>query len=274
MFWSKGPMAIFFLIFFRKPTHCNSYIHFFSYHDDKVKYSVISSMFLRAYRICSPSYIDKEIELIFSCFKSLGYPHWFVEKAHFKARKIFYSPPVGIPFDYHRKLALPYIKENKSTVRDLKQLGYDTIYKYPNTIGKWFVKNSPKVQTEAGVYVIPCKDCQQPYIGESGRNYLLRLSEYKRAVRNGDQNNTWCVHMSENNHIIDWENTKLICKIKEEKKRKIIESAVISSVKNVNLNDGFYQFDSLTSRYVIEAANLKKTIKQLNEVVCDQEAVT
>ena len=73
--------------------------------------------------------------------------------------------------------------------------------------------------------------------------------------------------MSENNHIIDWENAELICKVREEKKRKIIESAVINSIRNVNLNDGFYKFDALTSRYVIEAANLQKTVKQLNEAV-------
>ena len=53
--------------------------------------------------------------------------------------------------------------------------------------------------------------------------------------------------MSQQNHPIDWENTKLIYKEKDEKKRKIVEAAVINSVKNANLNDGFYKFDSLTT---------------------------
>ena len=73
--------------------------------------------------------------------------------------------------------------------------------------------------------------------------------------------------MSENNHAIDWENSKLICKVREEKKRKITESAAINLIKNVNLNEGFYKFDCLTSKYVIEAANLQNTIKQMNEAV-------
>ena len=162
---------------------------------------------------------------------------------------------------------IPYIKENKNTVEDLKKLGYDAIYKYPNTIGKCLIKNSPKDQTDAGVYIIPWKDFKQRCIGETGRNYKQRLSEHKRAVRNGDQNNAVFVHMSENNHAVDWDNSKLICKVREEKKRKIIESATINLIKNVNLSDGFYKFDCLTSRYVIEAANLQKTIKQLNESV-------
>ena len=53
--------------------------------------------------------------------------------------------------------------------------------------------------------------------------------------------------MSTQNHPIDWENTKLIYKEKDEKKRKIVEAAVINSVKNANLNDGFYKFNSLTT---------------------------
>ena len=154
-----------------------------------------------------------------------------------------------------------------NTVDDLKKLGYDAIYKYPNTIGKCLIKNSPKDQIDAGVYIIPCKDCKQPYVGETGRDYQQRLSEHKRAVRNGDLNNAVFVHMSENNHAIDWENSKLICKVREEKKRKITESAAINLIKNVNLNEGFYKFDCLTSKYVIEAANLQNTIKQMNEAV-------
>ena len=259
---------------FRKPTHSNSYIHFFSYHDDKVKVSVISSLFLRAYRICSPSFIDKEIEIIFNCFKSLGYPYWFIEKAHFKARKIFYSPPARFPFDHQTNLILPYLKENKDTIGDLRQLGYKTIFKYPNTIGKYLVKNSPKEETNAGVYAIPCKECKLPYIGETGRDCEKRVSEHKRAVRNGDVNNALFAHMSQQNHPIDWENTKLIYKVKDEKKRKIVEAAVINSVKNVNLNDGFYKFDSLTTKYVIDAANLGKTVKQLNGQITVQGDVT
>ena len=76
------------------------------------------------------------------------------------------------------------------------------------------------------------------------------------------------------NRNIDWENTKLIYKVKDEKKRKIVEAAVINSVKNVNLNDGFYKFDSLTTKYVIDAANLGKTIKQLNGQITVQGDVT
>ena len=53
---------------YRKRTHSNAYIHYFSCHDITVKKSVISTLFLTAYRICHPSYLDEEIVKIQTIF--------------------------------------------------------------------------------------------------------------------------------------------------------------------------------------------------------------
>ena len=47
---------------YRKPTNNLSYIHFYSGHSNRIKESVFISMFLRAYRICSPEFFDIEIK--------------------------------------------------------------------------------------------------------------------------------------------------------------------------------------------------------------------
>ena len=54
------------------------------------------------------------------------------------------------------------------------------------------------------------------------------------------------------------------------RKEKIVEAAVINSVKNANLNDGFYKSDSLTTNYVIDW----ETNKQLNGQIIVQGDVT
>ena len=77
---------------FRKVTHSNSYIHSFSNHNINVKLSTMSNIFLRAYNICDPEYIDDEINYIFDIFKKLGYGEVAVKKSYFKARKTFYKP--------------------------------------------------------------------------------------------------------------------------------------------------------------------------------------
>ena len=48
------------------------------------------------------------------------------------------------------------------------------------------------------------------YIGETGRNLKTRLTEHKRATRNGDVNNHIAEHHRLTNHAIDWDSAKCV----------------------------------------------------------------
>ena len=48
-----------------------------------------------------------------------------------------------------------------------------------------------------------CCDCQTTYIGETGRNFSTRLTEHKRAARNGDANNQIAEYHLQTKHQID-----------------------------------------------------------------------
>ena len=68
------------------------------------------------------------------------------------------------------------------------------------------VKDRDELNNRQGaVYKIKCSDCQVSYIGETGRNLNTRLTEHKRATRNGDANNHIAVHHQLTNHNIDWD---------------------------------------------------------------------
>ena len=77
---------------YRKPTHCNLFIHSFSNHVNSVKLGAITSIFLRAYRLCDPEFIDQEIVFISIESSKLGYNYNFINKAHYKARRTYYAP--------------------------------------------------------------------------------------------------------------------------------------------------------------------------------------
>ena len=234
---------------YRKPTHCNLYMHYFSYHDDNVKYSVISSMFLRALRICSPQLIDSENVKIWNIFRNLKYPDWFIQKAYFKARKSFYVPKNSDPRK-KQYLCLPYIKGLENVKPFAKQLNTEIAFKYTSTVKNILVKNNFTKQEEAGVYSIPCKDCPLVYIGETGRNVETRLKEHKYAFRNCNMENAVFHHAYQNNHCIDWNASKLMYKCNNYVKRKIIESVYIDQRQNFNLSEGTYKLDPLM-RYIV-----------------------
>ena len=63
---------------------------------------------------------------------------------------------------------------------------------------------------QGAVNKIKCCDCQASYIGETGRNLSMRLTEHKRAPRNGDVNNHIAEHHLQKKHQIDWDSATCI----------------------------------------------------------------
>ena len=63
---------------FRKPTHTENYIHFYSHHSKSVKQNVVVNMFTRALKVCDPVYLDEEKQHIFHAFTKLGYLYHFI----------------------------------------------------------------------------------------------------------------------------------------------------------------------------------------------------
>ena len=68
------------------------------------------------------------------------------------------------------------------------------------------VKDKDRPEDRQGaLYKIKCCDCRTIYIGETGGNLSTRLTEHKRATRNGDVNNHIGEHHLQAKHQIDRE---------------------------------------------------------------------
>ena len=88
-----------------------------------------------------------------------------------------------------------------------RNLYYYNIYVlHTNPKPPYNVKDKDKPEDKQGaVYKIKCCDCQVSYIGETGRNLSTRLTEHKKATRNGDVNNHIAEHHLQTKHQIDWD---------------------------------------------------------------------
>ena len=84
-------------------------------------------------------------------------------------------------------------------------------------------KGKPK-DRQGAVYKIKCCDCQATYIGETGRNLSTRLTEHKRATRNGDVNNHIAEHHLQTKHQIDWDSVTCITYSTDYYQRLTLES--------------------------------------------------
>ena len=77
------------------------------------------------------------------------------------------------------------------------------------------------------VYQIPCAQCNEVYIGETGRPLKTRIGEHKRVVATGVVRNANATHWMKTNHNMDWGVAHVVDRSNRWKKRKIKESMYI-----------------------------------------------
>ena len=108
------------------------------------------------------------------------------------------------------KATIPYIRgtSSETIARILQPYNIHVAHKPITTLRRVLtnVKDKDKPEDRQGaVYKIKCCDCQASYIGETGRNLSTRLTEHKRATRNGDVKNHIAEHHLQTKHQIDWD---------------------------------------------------------------------
>ena len=61
------------------------------------------------------------------------------------------------------------------------------------------------------VYQIPCFDCDFAYIGQTKCDLKSRLAEHKLAIKNQElEKLALCEHFIQFDHLIDWNNSKVL----------------------------------------------------------------
>ena len=257
---------------YRKNTHTNTYIHYFSYHEMKIKSNVLTNLFFRAFRICDPQFIDQEINYLIESFKKLCYPKFFIQQCLSRARSMYFIPrDRQNKVDYVKSLPLPYTEELSKFGKRLNKAnsGFDVVFKYNNTTKKKLVKNNPVSKEDVGVYVIPCKDCTKCYVGESGRCIDKRKEEHIAACRRGNTYSAVAQHTWETNHAIDFQGTKIIYKSQDKTIRRVVEGAVIQMNNTFRGNTGYAE-----NVHISQEICKKAKIKKLSNICANDDAAS
>ena len=98
----------------------------------------------------------------------------------------------------------------------------------------------PQKHVDKGVvYQIPCAQCDEVYVGETGRPLKTRITEHKRAVSTGDVWNANAVHCMKTNHSMDWNAAGVVDRASRWRERRIKESVHIRKRKTFNMDSGF-----------------------------------
>ena len=206
---------------YRKPTHCDIYIHSFSNHSDNVKLGVISNLYLRAHRVCDPQYLDEELNFIENVFLNLGYCRDFINKAHSKAKRTYFQVGEQREFLTEDKtiLILPQIRAaDNGWHSNLKKSNIIPVFKNMNTIKKVLSSNKKQNMSSPCIYKIPCNECNKIYIGET-IDFDRRKLQHRDSIRKADENSAIFQHMKNKNHGITVNNATKIAYYKDTERR-------------------------------------------------------
>ena len=99
------------------------------------------------------------------------------------------------------------------TARLLRPFNIDVAHKPTHKLRSYFVKHKDKTQTTQNnnaIYMIPCKNCPQQYIGQTSKKIETRLTEHKNAINRRDLLSLPAKHTYDNGHTFNWTETKLL----------------------------------------------------------------
>ena len=169
---------------YRKPTHTDRLLDQSSYNPTSHKATTIRTLTRRAQLVCdSTDSLTDESKYLDNVFSKNNYNPDFVKRNVYKSNEpnTTNAKPVTTA-------TIPYIKGTSETiVRILQPYNIRVAHKPITTLRQLLNNVTDKDESndrQGAVYKIKCCDCQASYIGETGRNLNIRLTEHKRATKN------------------------------------------------------------------------------------------
>ena len=190
-----------------KPTHTDKYLAFDSHHPICHKKSVAKTLLRRA--DCLPSSLDlkaEERKYVFNV-KANGYTKTFLRNCQ---KQVTTGDALNEREPATGFAVIPYIQGvTEPMKRILNSHSVKVAQKPFQTLGHIFAKPKDpitKEQRTEAIYSIPCNDCDNEYIGQTKRQFGIRLKEHQKAVfLCKKENPALSEHTCLTNHTIGWD---------------------------------------------------------------------
>jgi len=250
---------------YRKPTHTDQYLNFTSHHPIEHKLSVVRTLLDRSRSLVSET-IDKEEEEkhVEKALMSCGNPKWTFKKvkSQMNSEKIKTKEKKNREPEKRPLVVLLYVERVSETVaRVFRKHNVPVAMRPVNTLKKFLVHpkdKQDKEETTECVYRIPCGNCDKTYVGETGRKFGVRMKEHKAEVEsksgriftrsqhaaNLEVRNKSALtdHAAQQNHVINWSESKILDKEPDRGTRWIKEAICIrkEGQRAMNRDEGSY----------------------------------
>lgn len=285
------------LDWYQKKTTSGRYVHYYSYHEMKMKTNVILALKDRIRKIAHPTLYKGALARLKNILLKNGYPNKFLNKllynTRYHARNDVHTdttdprqqgsttPTQEDEEQVPHYAVLPHINSLTSNIMAiLKQAGNVRFAKYNLVTNKRIYSNlKDRVPTEIRsdvVYEIPCMSCSKKYIGQSSTMLKKRLALHRSDIRLRPGRCTLAQHVKTNNHEMDFNNTKILTQEKNYNKRTFLEMCYINECEDpINAKTDMENLSIIYSSLLLEDSKKKEyvsrqqTIQQQENVVAE-----
>ncbi|UYV80307.1 hypothetical protein LAZ67_18002366 [Cordylochernes scorpioides] len=217
---------------YRKPNFTPSYLHFLSHAPVSHKITTVKTLSKRVYTHCSLALFRTiEKRTVYTHLLSAGYPHNFIDRHFYVPNHKKVTPPL-----YKNVCVLPFSTTNSDIALFLRKFGIRTFFKNSpsieaslrHPITKSSIKLNP-LSLNNGIYKISCNDCEQCYIGETGRTIATRIREHNRNIRSKDRKSLIFQHMADFDHSFNLDDTISVYRDIGNKYQRLVLEALVSN---------------------------------------------
>ena len=207
---------------YRKPTHTDRLLDESSYNPSSHKATTIRTLTRRALLVCnSHDSLADERKYLDNVFSKNNY------NCDFVTRNTYRTEPneTNTNFTPTTTVTIPYIKGTSEIIaRILQPYNIRVAHRPITTLRKLLtnVKDKDQPRTDKEQFIRSNAATARPLI--SGRNLNTRLTEHRRATRNGDINNNIAEHHLQTNHRIDWDSATCVTYNTNYYQRIVLES--------------------------------------------------
>ena len=152
----------------------------------------------------------------------------------------------------HKVLVVPNSSKTADIAKSLKRADIRVVEKTGSNIGDLVKQKKVAKCEDSVVYKVPCGGCQRAYLGETYRGFKKRVQEHKRDIQNHKDTSSFVIHIDQHQHLPDWDRSKIVWSGQGKRRRKLIESAVIEALPNINSKRGDYTLSPILARLLWE----------------------
>ena len=173
---------------YRKPTFTGEYTKWRSFCDTKRKMNLVKTLTYRALKLCSPLFLEAEVDKIKSIFRDNGYPERLVTTTIQRKIEDFQSnnPPTEAPEKCPVYLRLPYIGPVSEHYR--KKISSTIAGCYPKVKPRVILTSKPMLpssikdvlpthQRSNLIYKFQCS-CDSTYVGRTNQRLETRIRQH------------------------------------------------------------------------------------------------